>query len=450
MNRNYTSTNTGTGRVEQSLLGMSPVVKLAFYALMSIFYFSNYYDWSLATALAALKWTLSFTFAATVLLVAKRRDIPKGMVAVLPAVLLALIALTVGLSEDISTSAAYFVGVVLVISASWLFAGHISSRFAQAQFFEIIANVGRVVIFSNGVMLAAGLSLGRGNRFSGWTDNPNTLALMLAPTLIILIAQILERRRNVLLWNVPFLLVGLLLMLQTDSRASLLWVAVAGLAMFAFRQGVGISFWLSLVVGVAAVLWWNDISGFVLSLVDRSRSGRVDADILSGRSEMWPVGLDFFFQKPLTGHGPGMSEGLLDGLGAAFKEAEGEQFHNSYLTILVEYGVVVAAAVLLVIGTAVWGGVRTSSLVNRQRNRLWPIQGLPWVILLGALGHAFFETWIMSPGNANSYVLWTCIWILVNQHVAARNSPGEPPIRATRPRARKAIVGFSGKGAGSR
>ena len=419
MSRYYTGMNTGAAKVVGPRRGMAPIVQLAFAGVLSIFYFANFYNSALADLLAAAKWAAVLGFAGLVLLVAQKRDVAHGLAAVVPVVLLALLLLTVALSEDLSTSFVYFASIILVLTACWLFAGHVASRNAEHQVFEIIANVGRFVIFSNMLLLVAGVNLGRGGfRFSGWTDNPNTLALMIAPTMIILIAQILERRRNVLLlWNVPFILMGLLLLMQADSRAGILWIGIACLALFAFRQGVGISFWVSVVLGALFVIFWNEISEFVISLIDRD-TAKVDADILSGRSEMWPIGLELFYQKPFAGHGPGTSEAMLDALGGTFREAQGSQFHNSYVTILVETGVVGALAMLMVLGTALVGGVRSSSRLRVQKNPRWPTQALPWAILLGALGHAFFETWILSPGNANAFILWTCIWLLVNDRSA--------------------------------
>jgi O-antigen ligase len=418
--------NTGAAKVVGPRRGMAPIVQLAFAAVLLIFYFANFYNSALVGLLAAAKWAAALGFAGLVLLVAQRRDVAHGLAAVVPVVLLALVFLTVALSEDVSTSFVYFASIILVLAACWLFAGHVASRNAESQFFEIIANVGRFVIFSNMLLLVAGVNLGRGGfRFSGWTDNPNTLALMIAPTMIIMIAQVLERRRNVLLWNVPFILMGLVLLVQADSRAGILWIGIACLALFAFRQGVGISFWVSVVLGALFVIFWNDISEFVISLVDRD-TAKVNADILSGRSEMWPIGMDLFSQKPLVGHGPGTSEAMLDALGGTFREAQGSQFHNSYVTILVETGVVGGLALLMVIGTALAGGIRRSSLLRVQKNPRWPTQALPWVILLGALGHAFFETWILSPGNANAFILWTCIWLLVGNRSAVpeASAPG--------------------------
>jgi O-antigen ligase len=427
MSRYHTGMNTGAAKVVGPRRGMAPIVQLAFAGVLSIFYFANFYDWALAELLAAAKWSAALGFAGLVLLVAQRRDVAHGLAAVVPVVLLALLFLTVALSEDVSTSFVYFASIILVLAACWLFAGHVASRNAESQVFEIIANVGRFVIFSNMLLLVAGVNLGRGGyRFSGWTDNPNTLALMIAPTLIILIAQILERRRNVLLlWNVPFILMGLLLLMQADSRAGILWIGIACLALFAFRQGVGISFWVSVVLGALFVIFWNDISEFVISLVDRD-TAKVNADILSGRSEMWPIGMDLFSQKPLVGHGLGTSEAMLDALGGTFREAQGSQFHNSYVTILVETGVVGGLALLMVVGTAVVCGIRRSSLLRVQKNPRWPTQALAWAILLGALGHAFFETWILSPGNANAFILWTCIWLLVGNRSAVpeASAPG--------------------------
>jgi hypothetical protein len=54
---------------------------------------------------------------------------------------------------------------------------------------------------------------------------------------------------------------------------------------------------------------------------------------------------------------------------------------------------------------------------------------------LGAFVHAFFETWLLSAGNANMIILWTCLLLLSSQGgrpVAAkmkafrRSVPGGP------------------------
>jgi O-antigen ligase len=411
---------------------MSRLLHFSLYALVGAFYFANYFDWAVAPVLEGLKWASALTFFGIILYCSRKNDVPAGIVIFLPLLILLAVFVASARSEELASSMLYLFVTCLIFAASWLFANHIANRHAQTQFFDVVANIGRFVILSNLVMWVAGLNLGRGGpRFSGWTDNPNTLALMMAPAMIVLAAQILERRRGWQLWSAPVLLIGLFLLLLTDSRGGMLWVAMAALAFFAYRQGVGLSFWISVVLGALALYFWGDLSDFLAAAANRD-TGRISADVLSGRSEMWEIGAARFFEKPLTGFGPGMSETLLTE-GPALRTAQGVQFHNSYLTVLVETGVVGAVAVLLVVAIAILSGVRGSSLLRNQGTMLWPSRALPWVILVSALGHAFFETWFMSPGNANTFVLWTCVWILVNERAIVGR--GVPSPRSGSPRA---------------
>ncbi len=382
-------------------------------AMVAIFYAANVYDTGLAGQLYYAKWPLvlpviGLSWWATRLAGPAPGPAPSPM----PLVLLAFAALLSALAAaSMGDSLTFFVSLLVAFATSYSLAYAILKAQGEQQFFDAIALVGRIVIASAAIMWALGLNLGRGvDRFSAWTDNPNTLALLLAPTLVILTADVLERRRGWLWWSAPFLAAGLLLLMVTGSRASVLWICAAALGFTSFQRGIGVSLAVGIVLLVLAVEFWGEITGAVLDLLKRETVSDV-ADVLSGRSEIWPLGLQLFAESPIVGHGIGTSQALLAQHEWAFVEHQGRHFHSSYLTVAVETGLVGLIAVLLVLLMALVGGMRLSSWSRRQGHR--PTLALPWAMMIGGLAHALFETWLLSAGNANMILVWTCILLLL-------------------------------------
>jgi O-antigen ligase len=294
---------------------------------------------------------------------------------------------------------------------------------AERQFFGIIAFAGRLTIASASVMWLLGLNLGRtqGVRFTAWTDNPNTLALLLAPTLVILMAEVLSRCPGWLWRSLPFLVTGAFLLTATESRASELWVLVAALGFYAFRQGAALSFGLASVVLTFGSLYWNEITSLIFGAVKRDDLKQA-ADVLSGRSEIWPLGLKLFGDQPVFGHGIGSSQTILSNYEWLFYESQGHHFHNSYLTIAVETGVMGLIAVGFVLAMSFAGSALRAKRAHGDSWAIWPWRALPWALVAGALAHAFFETWLLSAGNANMILIWTCIILLQERPAGASPS----------------------------
>ena len=71
-------------------------------------------------------------------------------------------------------------------------------------------------------------------------------------------------------------------------------------------------------------------------------------------------------------------------------EHEGDHFHNSYLTALVETGLVGLIALVAILLVALSAGVRRAQYQRSQPD--WASASLPFVLLCGALAHAIFET----------------------------------------------------------
>ncbi len=230
------------------------------YATIGTFYLAGIYDSQLAAQIATLKW-LSLVFL--ILLAAPiRASSVKALPSrtVFPAMLLSAVAFSLFFSPNLVVSVSTYASVVLVVTAGHFVARHLSTAARRRQFFDIIANTGRMVIASAAIMWPLGLNLGRGEgRFSAWTDNPNTLGLMIAPGLIILIANVIERQRGRLFQDAFFIVAGLFVLLQTGSRASILWVAVSVLAFWFVRAGVGLSLYIGILVLGLGLGWGGEL-----------------------------------------------------------------------------------------------------------------------------------------------------------------------------------------------
>ena len=196
---------------------------------------------------------------------------------------------------------------------------------------------------------------------------------------------------------------------------------------YAFRQGVGLSFLLAAVAVMLGSFYWNEITSFVLAHV-RHEDASPAADVLSGRSELWLLGLRLFAAQPLLGYGIGSSQSIVSQYEWLLIDSQGEYFHNSYLTVIVETGVLGGIVVANALFWSVVGGARASHQARWSGLGDWPQRALPWALMSGALAHAFFETWILSAGNANMILMWTCFFVLQARAMETRRPPVTPRI----------------------
>lgn len=404
---------------------LSRLWELALGLMVAVFFASNVYDPRIAAPLFYLKWLTTIP----VILLSWRElrcrrhaGVPAG-----PLVFLIFAAaLSVLVSSRIATSLAVLASLGLALTTAFVVASVVRAARSERQLFDVVARVGRLVVVSAAGMWLLGLSLGRGDaaRFSAWTDNPNTLALLLAPSLVVLAADILARRPGWAWRSLPFLVAGLLLTFATGSRAALFWLTASGLGFVVHRTGAGLGVLAGLVALVLGGLYSTELAGAVLGLLRRT-SPELAADVLSGRSEVWRLALQLFAVRPLLGHGIGMSQELLAGFEWIFIESQGSHFHNSYLTVAVEMGCGGLLALAIALGLAVVGAIRGSNRSRRETMADWPLRALPSALAVGALAHAVFESWLLAAGNADMIMLWTCLLLLHAEAVArAPIAPG--------------------------
>ncbi len=177
-----------------------------------------------------------------------------------------------------------------------------------------------------------------------------------------------------LLW-LPLVLPALFLLMQTQSRSSLLGLAVVS-TLFVLIKGVNLRF---LVAGpVAAYAIW--VSGFTW----RARGEFSSLVFLTGRDNTWQKGLTQIGHSPFFGWGFHADRLLLDS----------EHMHNSYLHAGIQAGFI--GTLLFAAAVAVlWAFLVKSGVIRRIRAAEGPDQTLLMqsVLILGFLtARSFFES----------------------------------------------------------
>lgn len=415
MSTHFSGAGVG-GRPVRSTHRKLPILwTLAVTAMFAVFSAANVYDRALSSQLFLLKWISVLPVMMISWHIMQTKNY--GSASPLnpwPLMLIGLSAFaSVFAASDTLASAIVFISIVLAFTASYLMASAILKTRSERQFFNAIALVGRCVIIVSAIFYALGLNLGRSSqlRFSGWTDNPNTLALLLAPAIVVLFAEIIARRRGWLWWSLPFLLVGIFLMFETGSRSGMLWIVASLGGFYAFRQGIGVSFVLGFVALLISVTYWDVVIDIVIGLAQRD-GVQATTDVLSGRSEVWSLGLQLISERPIFGYGIGTSQDIIPNYEWMFAEHQGGHFHNSYMTVSVELGLLGLLALFVMLAITAISAARVSLNARATIATTWPIQALPWALFVGALAHGFFETSLMSAGNASMILIWTCMLLV--------------------------------------
>jgi len=177
-----------------------------------------------------------------------------------------------------------------------------------------------------------------------------------------------------LLW-LPLTIPALFLLMQTQSRSSLLGLAVVSM-LFVLIKGVNLRF---LVAGpVAAYAIW--VSGFTW----RAKGEISSLVFLTGRDNTWQKGLTQIGHSPIFGWGFHADRLLLDS----------EHMHNSYLHAAIQAGLI--GALLFAAAVAVlWAFLVKSGVIRRIRTVEGPDQALLMqsVLILGFLtARSLFES----------------------------------------------------------
>ena len=385
---------------------VSKPVRVLLYLYYMIFAASNVYDWGLSQQLTLYKWAPLLIIALLLLLMTLskvRANLYAGVVLV-PIYIVSFLAFSTYL--NIGNFASFIVLVSLVLTF-WvaLYLGATVERMTTTV--QVVKHVGILIIGTSFVLYCMDINLGRAQpRFSGWIDNPNTLGQLIVPSLVIVLWELINQQKKVLLL-ISVLLAGVWILIETESRASLGWFAVSASLLFIIRiKSQAAVFFCSLMVLLSA----SASDYFLERTVDVVARGETSPEIslLSGRDEVWTFAAEIIREKPLFGHGSGSSEPLVRVHYSRFLNHTGEQVHSSYLTAALEGGLLVALILVVSLIVACGRAYTQSRNVVRyhtsqqQRN----IARLSFALLVGAAFHGLFETWFLSAGNTNTLWFW--------------------------------------------
>lgn len=227
-----------------------------------------------------------------------------------------------------------------------------------------------------------------------------------------------------LLWGLATLLLAVALV-QSQSRGSwVAWIpaAVLGVWLMAvvraqrWRAPSQRQLWSAAVLGalvLIGVLWQAD-DLFTRLRADLAWASGVSTETAeSSLGQRWNaqrVGLELWLQRPWFGWGPGLSQVLMEASGNVHvRDVEGvtlRHLHNSYLELLVQFGLVgllLAGAIIAVMLQGVWR--RLGDLSNPQARELAVLMLALWANLLlwgltnyRAVHHDWLMAWLVVAG----------------------------------------------------
>lgn len=419
--------------------GANPIPRTLFWALLitvSAFYASNTFNSPLSQFLFTAKWVPLGVLCAVSLGMLTTRRTPALPVVMMLALSALLLIATAGLGQSIDRefSILSIATISATIAAGYAISALLVASGSRRAFFEMIAIFGRVMIGMAMVFLVLGLDLGRGGGFAAWTDNPNTLGSMLAPPVIIFFAGCIERRPGWQIWNLAFLIVGLYLIWITNARATIIWLFLSFVTFAIYRQGPKASLLAVMFSAIILIGWWYPIKTFVIELLGLNRTLR-DSGIspLSGREEVWRIGWNLFQERPLFGYGIGSSQDLLRMESWRFVKHQGFHFHSSYIMMMVETGLFGLIAFVSTLILTLWRGMADTARTRLLPPDQWTTAALPLALVIGSLGHALFESWLMASGNGNMLLFWTWVWMIHHQSVIRVRAMIRRPVQAAPP-----------------
>lgn len=389
------------------------LLKFSLIFYFSAFYVANIWEYSAHEALRSLKWLgLAVLLLVSILLAEKMPPSKRAGSADSGYLLIAFFA---SVSSILSSTGSLFVLASLLLS---FFAAALLLRLLQSHelvqtFYKSIEIVGVFVIVSSVVLFLFGINLGRGSvGFSGWVDNPNTLGLMLAAPLIILLARILDQEAGWKYKSLPLFSAGIIILLLTQSRGAVIFLSLSALAFWVARKGMSTAAVFAAVLLFIMVGWGPEVTELVSPILSQKYDLKIEEESLIGpRIEAWAFGWELFQYQPFFGHGIGSSQPIMEG--RRFVDHHGLHFHSSYVTALVETGALGLSAMLLMLLTALIKGYRRLQFLRYCRTDGFAMSAVPWAILVGALGHGLVETWFLSAGSAAALLLWTMIGLIL-------------------------------------
>jgi O-antigen ligase len=262
-------------------------------------------------------------------------------------------------------------------------------------------------------------------RFAAGGLDGNDLAMVLALALPMAWYLGMTYRQPLLRWVCrAYLPIGVLTIGLTGSRGGMLATSVALLVvpLSMTRLSPGRLTTAALMLAAAGILAVTYVPETVIERLATTQT-EVQGGRFGGRGKLWRAGLEVFPEHPVFGHGTGSyKSAITPKLGPAAQVA-----HNSYLSVLVEQGIVGFLFYMSMFAAVVVSVLRLPRLERRFS-----------LVLLGTLAVAMFPlTW---EDRRPVWFVLAALMGLAHARIAERGkapppAPARPPVVASRPRA---------------
>lgn len=236
-----------------------------------------------------------------------------------------------------------------------------------------------------------------GGRFMGYFLNPNTIGVLTAILLPLILWKTIERNMR---WAKILLFLVALLLFLSGSRTGLLGSIIGGgyyLFMTTKRYRIP-----TVLIGLLLIVFSLTVADRMLELLGsylriESLAG------MTGRLEKWKIMASLIVKKPFWGYGFGVEDLLFRHFDIHLETPRGFYAYNSFLGITVQLGVFGFLLFFSPLFYILFKPVKSPDPF------LYALMG----IMIGGLIVGFFESWIYSVGNAFAFSFWVVVALLL-------------------------------------
>ncbi len=134
---------------------------------------------------------------------------------------------------------------------------------------------------------------------------------------------------------------------------------------------------------------------------------RIKTDGLMSRGGIWELAIDYISKRPYFGYGYGTSELLYHLFGNNY---EVEAFHNSFLTITVDLGIVGFAVFIICMGFLFHEMIRDFRGIRDMRGKAF--LSILLLIVVSLLIEAYSESYLFAAGSLEAIIFWMFLVML--------------------------------------
>lgn len=247
-------------------------------------------------------------------------------------------------------------------------------------------------------------------RFMPFDMHPNLVGFVFGGGAIILFYRaVLESSKGGRGVVLLLLLISVSFIFAASARASLLAIAISSMTVFLLKlprlglKAIAFTVFLIFVLVLISLVKYEDVFSYISDVLELDSSTRGIDSGATGRTELWSMGVNLIFSDPVRTMIGG-------GLRSATPDLIGFSTESSYITILLESGVVLG---LFFIGAIVrFAFCLASSL--RRRDSLYEAYFLHIIIFV--LVQSVFNRYLLAVGNPLSLILLFSVIVLARRN----------------------------------